>query len=108
MSVPDNVVPNSWFNERLGESSHQAQIIANDFRSSSRTSWVVPAGHYFMMGDNRDNSSDSRVPTVAGGVGFVPYENIVGKASRVVFSSAGSSMLYFWTWRSDRFFERIE
>jgi len=32
----------------------------------------------------------------------------VGKANRVMFSSAGSSMLYFWTWRSDRFFEKIE
>ena len=42
-----------------------------------------------------------------GGVGFVPYENLVGRADRVMFSSAGRSMLFFWTWRSDRFFKAI-
>ena len=68
----------------------------------------VPDGHYFFMGDNRDNSSDSRLPQTVGGVGFVPYENLVGRADRVMFSSAGSSMLFFWTWRGDRFFKRIE
>ncbi|ASP18801.1 signal peptidase I [Antarctobacter heliothermus] len=70
--------------------------------------YTVPEGHYFFMGDNRDNSSDSRVPSIANGVGFVPYENLIGRADRVMFSSAGRSMLYFWTWRSDRFFEKIE
>jgi signal peptidase I len=43
-----------------------------------------------------------------GGVGFVPYENLIGRANRVIFSSAGSSMLAFWTWRGDRFFEGLE
>jgi signal peptidase I len=67
----------------------------------------VPEGYYFFMGDNRDNSSDSRLAQSAGGVGFVPVENLIGRADRIMFSSAGRSMLYFWTWRSDRFFKRI-
>ncbi|UWQ28443.1 signal peptidase I [Leisingera sp. M527] len=70
--------------------------------------YQVPEGHYFFMGDNRDNSSDSRLPQSAGGVGFVPFENLIGRADRIMFSSAGRSMLYFWTWRSDRFFKGIQ
>jgi signal peptidase I len=69
--------------------------------------FTVPAGEYFFMGDNRDNSSDSRVPRSVGGVGFVPFENLIGRADRVIFSSAGARMLYFWTWRLDRFYEKI-
>ncbi|MEY8100090.1 signal peptidase I, partial [Falsihalocynthiibacter sp. S25ZX9] len=69
---------------------------------------IVPEGHYFFMGDNRDNSSDSRVPQNAGGVGMVPFENLVGSADRIVFSSAGKSLFAFWTWRGDRFFKAVE
>ena len=67
----------------------------------------VPEGHYFFMGDNRDNSLDSRTSQFANGVGFVPYENLIGRADRIMFSSAGRSMLFFWTWRGDRFFKGV-
>ncbi|WP_243613728.1 signal peptidase I [Shimia aestuarii] len=78
-------------------------------QSSDNTGiYTVPEKHYFFMGDNRDNSTDSRVPQVARGVGFVPYENLIGRADRVMFSSAGRSMFFFWTWRGDRFFKAIQ
>ncbi len=70
--------------------------------------FTVPPGHYFFMGDNRDNSLDSRFSVNTGGVGFVPAEYLIGRADRVIFSSAGTSMLYFWTWRSDRYFTAVE
>jgi signal peptidase I len=72
--------------------------------------YVVPEAMYFFMGDNRDNSLDSRWPKEVG-VGFVPAENIVGRAEAVVLSwRDGASVLKPWTWLNldwGRFFQRV-
>ena len=85
-------------------------ILDFEMRDSDNTPpVVVPPGRLFLMGDNRDNSEDSRFPAVAGaGVGLVPVDLLVGRASFLFFSTDGSArLLEPWTWFSATRWGRI-
>lgn len=69
-----------------GGREHEIVEVSDTERYDDTASYVVPAGHYFMMGDNRDNSVDSRIAAADGGVGFVPEDNLVARADLILLS----------------------
>ncbi len=89
-----------------GVSYYTLDLVDNGFYDNTQV-YTVPTGQYFMMGDNRDNSTDSRVLSQ---VGYVPFENIIGRAEIIFFSvEEGAQAWEFWRWpwtvRADRIFQ---
>jgi signal peptidase I len=78
-----------------GVSYSTLDMVENAFYDNTPV-YNVPPGNYFMMGDNRDNSTDSRVLAQ---VGYVPFQNIIGRAEIIFFSiGEGERALFVWRW----------
>jgi len=97
------------FIETLPNGRRHAIIeLSDDGPYDNTDTYTVPADHYFMMGDNRDSSRDSRFLDT---VGYVPFENLIGHAQMIFFSIDGPAV-QIWNWyrnvRFDRLFQRIQ
>ena len=91
------------------DAAHQILDLVDGGSLDNTQVYEVPPGHVFAMGDNRDNSLDSRVDNV----GFIPIENLIGRAEILFFSTNGGAKLWEpWRWfgaiRWDRLFRPIE
>jgi len=78
-----------------GGTTHLIQEMSDEASLDNTVTFKVLPGHYFMMGDNRDNSRDSRTASV----GMVPAQNLIGKAQRLFYSHDGSARFWeIWKW----------
>jgi signal peptidase I len=95
-----------------GGVSHEIYKMRDNGQYDNTLEVTVPPGRLFVMGDNRDNSADSRVPLSEGGVGLLPMDNLIGRADAVVGSwDLGIRSQPVWTWlsgfRGARFFTAV-
>ncbi|RYE49720.1 MAG: signal peptidase I [Hyphomicrobiales bacterium] len=103
-------VPVTVYTETLPNGvKHTIQEISDNEQLDNTAEYVVPAGHFFMMGDNRDRSADSRVLSQ---VGYVPLDNLIGKAEARFFSIKNNLPPWqLWEWpanvRWDRMFQSV-
>jgi signal peptidase I len=124
-SIPDELGPPvDHFEETLpggvkyeiiqidGEAAARGKTGDGRFDFNNTGIYQVPPGHYFTLGDNRDNSLDSRVMPEQGGVGYVPFENLIGRAEMVIFSvddsdEARAESVSPWSIRWNRLFHSV-
>ena len=108
----NDVLAEIWSETFSGQKPHIVYDSQKNSPSDNTRVFTVPSGHYFMVGDNRDNSGDSRFAVRNGGAGNIPSTNIIGKAEIVLLSVEDDFVIYKpWTWlnlRGDRFFKRIK
>jgi len=112
-SSAQNLIRTSKYKETLA-GSRNAHVILDILQGSEADNteiFVVPDGHYFFMGDNRDNSADSRLPVDLEGIGFVPAINLVGRAEFVLLAvNEEFKLVKPWTWgniRGERLFKGL-
>ena len=112
METENGVVTAPRFVETLAGREHAIFKLRWDGEFDNTQEFVVGADQIFVLGDNRDDSADSRVPPLAGGVGFVPVENLVGRVEGII-GSWDPVVRHdpVWTWlsglRFSRFFSRV-